>query len=161
MYSLLLSAAYHAQRRLLAVSPYFVPDDALLSAWCLACRRGVQVTLLVPERSNHLLADMARERSLRQLRQAGGRVMLYPQMMHAKAIVVDDRLALCGTINLDARSLFLNFELMFAFYDAAEIGWLADWIEERCRNARRHDAQAPGWWRDVLEGIVRAVGYQL
>ena len=161
VYSLLLSAAYHAQRRLLAVSPYFVPDDALLSAWCLACRRGVEVTLLVPERSNHLLADLARERSLRQLQQAGGRVMLYPRMMHAKAIVVDERLALCGTINLDARSLFLNFELMFAFYDAAEVDWLAGWIEERCRDGRRHDARAPGWSRDVLEGIVRAVGYQL
>jgi cardiolipin synthase len=161
VYSLLLAAAYHAQRRILAVTPYFVPDDALLSAWCLACRRGVEVTLLVPETSNHALADLARERSLRQLQQAGGKVLLYPTMMHAKAIVVDDSLALCGTVNLDARSLFLNFELMFAFYGAQEIEWLAHWIGDRSRAARRHDAVLPGWWRDLLEGIVRAVGYQL
>jgi cardiolipin synthase len=119
------------------------------------------VTLLVPERSNHLLADLARERSLRELQQAGGTVLLYPQMMHAKAVVIDDRLALCGTINLDARSLFLNFELMFAFYDREQIDWLTDWVQARCRKASRHDAVAPGWWRDVLEGVVRAVGYQL
>jgi cardiolipin synthase len=161
VYSLLLAAAFHAQRRVLAVTPYFVPDDALLSAWCLACRRGVEVTLLVPERSNHPLADLARERSLRQLQQAGGKVMLHPRMMHAKAVVIDDQLALCGTINLDARSLFLNFEMMFAFYDPAQVDWLADWIEAQCRRARPHEAVAPGWSRDVLEGIVRAVGYQL
>jgi cardiolipin synthase A/B len=161
VYSLLLSGAYHAQRRILAVTPYFVPDDALLSAWCLACRRGVEVTLLVPRRSNHPLADMARERSLRQLQQAGGRVLLDPRMTHAKAVVIDDRIALCGTVNLDARSLFLNFELMFAFYDRAQVVELAAWCEARCRRAAPRDAVAPGWWRDVAEGVVRAVGYQL
>jgi cardiolipin synthase len=161
VYALMLSAAYHAKTRILAVTPYFVPDDALLSAWCLACRRGVRVTLLIPQRSNHSLADLARERSLRQLHQAGGRVLLYPRMLHAKAVVVDDQLGLCGTVNLDARSLFLNFELMVAFYGRPEIDWLADWIEARSRRAQPHDARLPGWWRDVLEGIVRAVGYQL
>lgn len=161
VYSLLLSGAFHARRRILAVTPYFVPDDGLLSAWCLACRRGVEVTLLVPQRSNHPLADMARERSLRQLRQAGATVLLDPRMTHAKAVVIDDRLALGGTVNLDARSLFLNFELMFAFYDREQIEELAAWIDARCRRAGSHDAVAPGWWRDVAEGIVRAVGYQL
>ena len=161
VYSLMLSAAYHARERILAVTPYFVPDDALLSAWCLACRRGIDVTLLMPERSNHPLADLARERSLRQLQQAGGRVLLFPAMMHAKAVVVDDQLALCGTVNLDARSLFLNFELMVAFYDRREIDWLTDWIIDRCRKSRLHDAKLPTWSRDLMEGVVRAVGYQL
>ncbi len=161
VYSLLLSGAFHARRRILAVTPYFVPDDGLLSAWCLACRRGVEVTLLVPRRSNHPLADIARERSLRHLQQAGGRVLLDPHMTHAKAVVVDDRIALAGTVNLDARSLFLNFELMFAFYEREQIEELARWIEVRGRRAERHDAVAPGWWRDVAEGVVRAVGYQL
>jgi cardiolipin synthase len=161
VYSLMLSAAYHARERILAVTPYFVPDDALLSAWCLACRRGVDVTLLMPERSNHVLADLARERSLRQLQQAGGRVLLFPAMMHAKAVVVDDQVALCGTVNLDARSLFLNFELMVAFYDQREIEWLAAWIIARSRRSSLHDAKLPSWSRDLMEGVVRAVGYQL
>ncbi|MBA3477875.1 MAG: PLDc N-terminal domain-containing protein [Lautropia sp.] len=161
VYALLLSAAYHAQIRILAVSPYFVPDDALLSALCLACRRGVALTLLVPARSNHPLADLARARSLRQLQQAGGNVVLYPSMMHAKAVVVDEQIALCGTVNLDARSLFLNFELMFAFYGEDEIAWLSAWIEERSRRSHPHDATMPKWWQDLMEGIVRAVGYQL
>ena len=161
VYSLMLSAAYHARERILAVTPYFVPDDALLSAWCLACRRGVEVTLLLPARSNHLVADLARERSLRQLQQAGGRVLLFPGMLHAKAVVVDDQVALCGTVNLDARSLFLNFELMFAFYDRNEIEWLVAWIMARCHRSKLHNANLPTWSRDIVEGIVRAVGYQL
>ncbi|MBP6418872.1 MAG: PLDc N-terminal domain-containing protein, partial [Giesbergeria sp.] len=56
-HSLLMSGAYQAQQHIRAVSPYFVPDDALLDAWCLACRRGVQVSVLLPARSNHRLAD--------------------------------------------------------------------------------------------------------
>jgi cardiolipin synthase len=161
VYSLLLSSAYRAQTRILAVSPYFVPDDALLSAWSLACRRGVRLTLLIPRRSNHPLADLARERALRQLAQAGATVLLYPGMMHAKAVVVDDELGLCGTVNLDARSLFLNFELMVAFYGSTEIDWLAGWIAQRSLAAEPYDASAPGWWRDLLQGVVRTVGYQL
>ena len=88
-------------------------------------------------------------------------MLLFPKMLHAKAVVVDDQLALCGTVNLDARSLFLNFELMFAFYDRAEIEWLAAWIMERSRRSQLHDAKLPTWSRDIMEGMVRAVGYQL
>jgi cardiolipin synthase len=161
VYALLVSAAYQARKRIRIATPYFVPDDALLSALCLACRRGVRVTVLIPARSNHRLADIARERSVRQLVQAGGEVLLDPGMMHAKAIVVDDRLALCGTANLDTRSLLLNFEVMVAFYGAGEIAWLDAWISRRADGASAADARLPGWWRDVLEGMVRAVGYQL
>ncbi len=161
VYSLLLSAAYQARRRLRIATPYFVPDDALLSALCLACRRGVRVTVLIPARSNHRLADIARERSVRQLVRAGGKVLLDPEMMHAKAVVIDDRLALCGTANVDTRSLLLNFEVMAAFYGRAEIAWLDAWISGRADRASPAEARLPGWWRDVLEGVVRAVGYQL
>jgi cardiolipin synthase len=161
LYSLLVSGAYQARTRIVVATPYFVPDDALLSALCLACRRGVRVTVLMPARSNHRLADLARERSVRQLVQAGGKVLLDAGMLHAKAIVIDDTIGLCGTANLDTRSLLLNFEVMVAFYGRTEIEWLADWIGHQAVAARPADARQPGWWRDVLEGMVRAVGYQL
>ncbi len=161
VHALLLAAAYHARTRILAVTPYFIPDDALLAAWCIACRRGVQLTLVVPARSNHWMADWARERALRALAAAGAQVMLYPGMIHAKAVVVDRALALCGSANLDGRSLFVNFELMTAFYGAEEIAWLAAWIEAQARQSAAYEARAPSWGRDVLEGIVRSVGFQL
>ena len=161
LHALLMSGAYQAQHRILAVTPYFVPDDALLDAWCLASRRGVQVSLLVPQRSNHRLADWARERALRQLVAAGAQVWLAPGMLHAKAVVIDDDLALCGSLNLDARSLFLNYEAMAAFYGPAEVQWLSHWYERQIAAAQPYRARRPSLLRDIFEGVVRAVGFQL
>lgn len=92
-----MTGAYQARERILAVTPYFVPDEALIEAWCEACRRGVQFTLVLPARSNHRLADLARPRSLQQLADAGAEICIMPGMIHAKAIVIDARLALCGS----------------------------------------------------------------
>lgn len=161
VYTLLLAGAYHAQRRIVAVTPYFVPDDALLDAWCLACRRGVQVTLLLPQRSNHRLADWARERALRALAAAGAQIWLAPAMVHAKAVLIDDDFALSGSLNLDARSLFLNYEVMTAFYDTADLRWLSRWCDEQIAKAHPYVAHKPHWARDLAEGVVRAVGFQL
>lgn len=161
IYALLLGAAFHAQHQILAITPYFVPDEGLLTAWCLAARRGVRVRLLVPMRSNHRLADIARMRALRQLVQVGGEVYLYPCMLHAKAVVVDERLALAGSLNLDSRSFFLNYEAMVAFYRRQDIRALTEWIDERMVMSPRLDGHPPGVVRDVFEGMVRAVAYQL
>src|SRR5690606_22990607 len=109
LYALLVGAAFRAERRIVAVTPYFVPEDALLAAWCVACRRGVHIDLVVPQRSNHRMADLARGRALRAFAAAGGHVHLHPAMIHAKLVIVDDELALCGSANLDSRSLLLNF----------------------------------------------------
>jgi cardiolipin synthase len=160
-YWLLLAAAFHARRRIVAVTPYFVPDDNLLGAWCLAARRGVRVDLLVPARSNHRLPDIARARSLRQLAAAGGCVHLHPRMVHAKAVIIDDCLALAGSQNLDGRSLFLNYESMTAFYSPPEIEWLDGWISRLIAASHPFDAKAPRFWRDLTEGLVRAVAFQL
>lgn len=161
LHALLMSGAYQAQQRIWAATPYFVPDDALLDAWCLACRRGVQVSLLVPRRSNHRIADWARERALRQLVAAGAQVWLAPGMLHAKAVLIDGELALCGSLNLDARSLFLNYESMAAFYSPAEVAWLGDWYARQLHGAKPYHARRPSWLRDIFEGVVRSVGFQL
>lgn len=161
VHSLLLAAAYRAQERIVAVTPYFVPDEALLDAWCIACRRGVALTLVVPLRSNHRLADIAREHALRRLVQAGAQVRLLPRMLHAKAVVVDHALGLCGSVNLDGRSLFLNYEAMAAFYSRTEVDWLAAWALRLARSGQSHAGAAPSLARDLLEGAVRAIAFQL
>lgn len=160
-YDLFLSAIHRADARVLLATPYFVPDDALQLALVLAARRGVQVELVLPAQSNHALANIARERSLRELAAAGARIRLLPRMLHAKALVIDAGFASCGSINFDGRSLFLNYELNVLFHDAAQTDALAGWFAMRRAESSVYLARAPGWWRDVGEGLVRSVGFQL
>jgi cardiolipin synthase len=161
VHAMLVSAGYRARTRIALVSPYVLLDEALLMALCLAARRGVEVNLLLPARSNHRLADIARYRSLRALAAAGARVWLAPHMLHAKAAIIDDVLALAGSANLDSRSLFLNYELMAAFHDAGDIARFSAWFDLERRTASSYDAQPPGLWRDFVEGLVLWIGFQL
>ena len=161
VHALLITAAYRAGHRLQLVSPYFVPDSALLTALCLAARRGVEVDLLLPRRSNHRMSDLARRRALRSLNDAGGRVWLTPHMQHAKLAVIDDAVAYTGTANLDSRSLFLNYELMFAFEDGAAVAACAAWFEHERSLAARHLPLRPGLWGDLADGLVLGLGFQL
>ena len=161
LHALLVSAAFHAEERLLLATPYYVPDEAVQEALVLAAKRGLQITLLLPRRSNHRLADWARGRAVRELVEAGVDVRLLPAMLHAKAVVVDDVLALCGSANLDSRSLFINYEAMAAFYSRAEIDWLAGWITRTAADGEPASARPPGLARDVLEGVVGAIAFQL
>jgi cardiolipin synthase A/B len=161
VHALLVSAAYRARARIRLVSPYVVLDDALLMALTLAARRGVHVELLLPERSNHRLADFARHRSLRALASAGVRIWLAPHMQHAKAAIVDGELALVGTTNLDSRSLFLNYELMVAFHEPSDIARYAAWFDRERASAATYALKAPGLWRDLAEGLVLWIAFQL
>ena len=82
-------------------------------------------------------------------------------MLHAKAVLIDDELALAGSVNLDARSLFLNYEAMTAFYGEHELRWLDQWCAQLVADALPYDGAAPSLPRDLLEGVVRALGFQL
>ena len=161
VHALLVTAAYRARWRIQLVTPYFVPDASLLMALCLAARRGVVVELLLPARSNHRLSDVARRRALRALHAAGARLWLTPHMQHAKLAVVDDVVALTGSTNLDSRSLFLNYELMFAFHDVEAIAACAAWFERERQSAPQHEPSKAGLASDLAEGLVLWVGFQL
>ncbi|MEP7056808.1 MAG: phospholipase D-like domain-containing protein [Caldimonas sp.] len=159
--ALLVSGAFMARERILAVTPYFVPDATLLMALSLAARRGIAVDLVLPARSNHRLADVARNRPLRDLERAGARVWFTAHMVHAKAVVIDDGFALAGSANLDARSLFLNYELMVAFYRPDDVARFAAWIDGERRLAAAYRAKPPGFVRDLAEGLVLWLAFQL
>lgn len=158
---LLVAACYRAQQRILAVTPYFVPDEALRTAMRVAAVRGVRVTLVLPAVSNHRLADFVRSRSLRELAGAGVRIRLLPGMVHAKAVVIDDSLALCGSINLDVRSLLINYESAVVFYGAAEIGRVAGWIDQLAAEGAAYAADPPSLARDIAEGLLLTIAFEL
>jgi cardiolipin synthase len=161
VHALLIDACFQASHRVLAVTPYFVPDAGLETAIRLAARRGVKIDLCIPANSNHILADFARNRSLRALSDAGVCVHLLPYMIHAKGIVFDTSLALSGSVNLDSRSLLLNYESAVVFYGAKEVNWLADWIQALIPESQPFHARPPGLWRDIGEGLLLTVAYQL
>ena len=161
VYSLLVTAVYRARHRIALITPYFVPDAALLTALCLAARRGVRVELLLPARSNHGMSDIARRRAVRALDAAGGCIWLAPHMVHAKLAVIDTTLALAGSTNFDSRSLFLNYELMVAFHDANAIARFSEWFERERAGAELHEPKPAGLLTDVAEGLVLWTGFQL
>ncbi|WP_038211423.1 phospholipase D-like domain-containing protein [Xenophilus azovorans] len=159
--ALLIGACFRAERRILAITPYFVPGDGLRDALRLAARRGVQVTIAIPRRSNHRLADFVRSRAMRDLARAGVAFRMLPFMAHAKAVVVDHDLALCGSINLDQRSLLLNHEAAVVFYDPVQIDWLAQWVERTASAGEAYRPRRPGLMRDLAEGLLLTLAFQL
>lgn len=161
IFTLLVSGCFTSQRRILAVTPYFVPDNALITALSLAARRGIDVDLVLPARSNHTLADFARHRALRDLVSAGGRVWLHPRMIHAKAVLIDDDFVLAGSANLDGRSLFLNYEMMVAFYDRKAVRGFSSWVEARRSECAPYVAKTPGMARELAEGLLLWLAFQL
>lgn len=161
LYTLLISGFFLSSRRIMVVTPYFVPDSTLLMSLTLAARRGVIVDFLMPNKSNHRLADLARLRALRELTSAGARIWFLPHMIHAKAVIIDDELALVGSANLDERSLFLNYELMIAFYEPTDVKRFAQWIEFQRTQAVLYRPQPPGLWREIAEGLLLWLAFQL
>ena len=161
VHALLIDACFRARKRMLAVTPYFVPDAALETAMRLAARRGVTIDLCIPAASNHRLADFVRSRALRALAGAGVRVHLLPYMNHAKAVVFDQSLAISGSVNLDSRSLLLNYECAVVFYGEREIDWLSNWILALIPESHPFDSRPPGLLRDIAEGLLLTVAYQL
>ena len=127
----------------------------------LAARRGVTVDLLLPAKSNHRLADLARHRALRELTSAGGRIWLLPRMIHAKLVLIDGELALTGSANLDQRSLFLNYELMVAFYESSDVQRFTQWVQRQRNGEVPYLARPPGFWREVAEGLLLWLAFQL
>ena len=118
----LLTAIMDARDRIWMVTPYFVPDDSLLKALALKARSGCDVRILVPMRSNHPVADLARGPALREICAAGATLYAYPRIMvHAKAMVFDTTLAITGSPNLDMRSIYLNFEIALFHYSRVDI----------------------------------------
>jgi cardiolipin synthase len=130
LYDIFLEGIFRAQQRVAIVTPYYVPDEALQHALVLAARRGVKTEVLVPSRSNHALADVARRRLLRELAANGVVVHAYPLgMVHAKAMVIDDTFAYVGSPNFDMRSLFLNYEDALCFRSSDAIAQVRGYID--------------------------------
>lgn len=105
-------AANSSRDRLWIASPYFVPDEGVLTALQTAAIRGVDVRILIPERADHLLVWLSAFSYYEQALPYGVKLFRYHRgFLHQKVMLIDDRLAAVGTANLDNRSFRLNFEI--------------------------------------------------
>ncbi|PTX92660.1 phospholipase D-like domain-containing protein [Opitutus sp. ER46] len=128
LYEGLIAMIQEANHSIWIVTPYFIPDDVLLRSLIVKARSGKQVTLVTPRRSNHPIADFARRHYIRELQRAGGRVLLFsPGMLHSKAMIVDDTVAMFGSPNFDLRSLFVNFEIGILVHSRADVQAMKGW----------------------------------
>ena len=113
-----LNAINSAKHRVWIVSPYFVPDEQLMSALKLASLRGVDVRILIPQNPDQQLVYLSSFSYLEKAENAGVEIYRYkPGFLHQKVMLVDDQYATIGTANFDNRSMRLNFEVTMLFVD--------------------------------------------
>lgn len=158
---ILVDAIAMARRRVVLTTPYFVPDASLALALQNAAMRGVEVTIILPAVNDSKLVTYASRAFFDELFAAGARVLKFDAgLLHTKSVTVDDEFSLFGTVNLDMRSLHLNFELMLAVYDRGFNAQLLALQRSYERDARALDAEA---WRvrpvseRLLEGLASLV----
>lgn len=120
IHNLLLTTIYAAQKNITLTTPYFVPDESLLTALQSAAQRGVDVRIIVPEINDSRLVHYASRARYESLASRGVTIQLFTGgLLHSKTITVDDEFALFGSVNLDMRSFWLNFEATLFIYSRA------------------------------------------
>jgi cardiolipin synthase len=162
MQQLLLATLYSAQHELVLTTPYFAPDEAVVIALISAAQRGVAVSLVVPLRNDSKLVKFASASQYDDLLVAGVRIFRYEAgLLHTKSLTMDGALSMFGSVNLDARSLWLNFEISLLLYDRDFTATL------RALQQRYLDVSQPldlaEWrrrprWRYLAENCCRLIG---
>ena len=155
----LLAALVCAKRRVRIVTPYFLPDAALVTALGICALRGVEVDILLPARNNIRVVEWAQNGTLWQVLKHGCRVLLSPEPFdHTKLLIVDDVYTLFGSANWDARSLRLNFEFNVECYDvdlAARVGTIVDAKVARARQITLEELDGRPLWMRLRDGVAR------
>ncbi len=119
-----------ARRRILIVTPYFLPSREMIGALQSASLRGVDVQVLLPEKNNLSFVHWATRNMLWELLQWGVRVFYQPApFVHSKIFIVDDFYVQVGSANMDPRSLRLNFELILEVFDRDLAVRLTEFVE--------------------------------
>ncbi|XKM14000.1 cardiolipin synthase [Orbaceae bacterium ac157xtp] len=153
----LLTAVYSAQQEIIFTTPYLVPTDDLLHAICTAAQRGVKVSIIVPAKNDSIMVKWASRAFFSELLESG--VQLYQfkdNLLHTKSVLIDKQLSLVGTVNLDMRSLWLNFELTTVIDDTL----FADELNQLLNNylAQSEPIAIKEWekrpfWQHIIERL--------
>lgn len=149
MYTLAINTA---RERIWIASPYFAPDEGVIHALQLAALRGVDVRLLIPDKSDNRMVDLAAASYFDSLANVGVKFYRYTDgFLHQKTMVIDDLSAAVGTANFDNRSFRLNFEITAIvaepeFIEQMEKMFEADFEKSRLMRAGEYDDKS-FWFR--------------
>ena len=133
-----LEAIDRAHDHIYITQAYFIPDREILQALLAAARRGVDVRILVPENSNHVVADWLSRGFYSTLLRGGVTLWLYQDaMVHAKTATIDGRWSTIGTANIDRLSLTGNYEINVEIFDDDVAGHLENAFDNDSGNARQ------------------------
>ena len=125
----------NARERIWISSPYLVPNRATLVALQFAAKRGVDVRIMIPKFKDHLLVYLAGFSYYETLTEAGIKVLRYHAgFLHQKAVLIDDKIAGIGTVNLDQRAFHLNFEVMAFCTDPEFVKSTSEMLAEDMEN---------------------------
>ena len=139
-----VEAIHRAEKRVWLATPYFVPSRAALFALEGAAMRGLDVRIVIPKKSDSRLVTAAARSYFDKLLKSGVRIYEYgPRMLHSKALLVDEDLAMVGTSNFDTRSFALNFEIVMLFCDQKVAGQLQASLEADMAAAGEVTADSP------------------
>ena len=148
-----------ATERIWIASPYFVPDDAIVQALQLAGLRGVDVRVIIPEKSDNKLVKLAAYSYFNEISSAGVDFYRYQGgFLHEKVMLVDERVATVGTANFDNRSFRLNFEITSLVIDSnfaneVEKMFERDFADSRIMEADEYDNKS--FWFKLTVRISR------
>jgi cardiolipin synthase len=114
---LFMQMVHGAKRRIWVSTPYFIPDEALQKSLELAVLRGIDIRILIPEKSEQRMVHWVTMSYAEQVQSKGVKILLYNKgFNHQKVVLIDDDLTFVGTSNFDNRAMYLNFEMMVAIY---------------------------------------------
>ncbi|WP_117234578.1 cardiolipin synthase [Vibrio maerlii] len=124
----LILAMHQANHNITITTPYFVPSQELLDTIKMTAQRGVTIDLIIPQKNDSIMVKWASRAFYSELMQAGVSIHeFHGGLLHTKSVVIDESFCLVGTVNMDMRSLWLNFEVTLAVDDQAftkELVWL-------------------------------------
>ena len=159
IYNTLVTVIHRANKRIRITTPYFVPDEALSGALTTAAKRGVEVTIIVPEKVDSFLVQHASQAYYQELLEAGVTIALFKGgLLHAKTVVIDDDYCLFGTVNIDMRSFYLNMEVSLAIYTPEMVAQVADCQEvylQSCRFLSLEEWQERHGAERLFDNVVR------
>lgn len=151
---LFLGLLYGAQRRIVLISPYFVPDESMLLAITTACHRGIEVELFVSEEGDQAMVYHAQRSYYEALLRAGVKIWMYrkPYILHTKAFTIDDEVAVVGSSNMDMRSFGLNMEISLLVRGAEFVAQMRE-VEDMYRGLSR-ELTLEEWLKQPLRSTV-------